>query len=42
MYVWDIELFIGMQFDFSWSQFSDEVWSSLREEPQKIQGEPLS
>ena len=35
-------LFAAMQFDFGWGQFSGEVWSSLFEEPQKIEGEPLS
>ena len=42
LYTWAVGLFIRKQFDFCWSQFSREVWSSLSEGPQKIQGEPLS
>ena len=42
MYIWAMGIFLGMQFDFFWSRFSGEVWSSISEELQKIQGEPLS
>ena len=41
LYSWAV-VFIGMQLNFCRSQFSGEVWSSLSEELQKIQGEPLS
>ena len=41
LYAWAMGLYIGMQFDFCRSQFSGEVWSSLREEPQKIRVERL-
>ena len=40
---WVMGVFIGKQHGFCcWSRFSGGVWSPLSEEPQKIQGEPLS
>ena len=36
-----MSIFVGIQFDFGWSQFSGEVGSSSSEGPQKMYGEPL-
>ena len=33
---------IGTQFEFGWSRFFSEGWSSFSEEPQTIKGEPRS